>query len=170
MSEGVVNIQEEIDNRTIALAVSASKMTGRLLQSMIREYRNHRKNTVNKNRTNTTQKVYNGKQSIKKLVESGAQISNIEITDKNIKSFEHSAKKYGVDFALKKDSSKDPPTYIVFFKAKDLDMINLAFNDYSERKLRDKPSIRKALSKMKELAKNINPKDRARRKEQERDR
>ena len=71
----MVNIQEEIDNRTIALAVSASKMTGRLLQSMIREYRNHRKNIVNKNRTNTTQKVYNGKQSIKKLVESGAQIS-----------------------------------------------------------------------------------------------
>ena len=97
-------------------------------------------------------------------------MSNIEITDQNIKSFEKVAKKYGIDYALKKDSSQDPPKYIVFFKGKDLEVINMAFNEYSKKQLRQKTSLRKALSQMKELAKSINTKDRARRKEQEHDR
>lgn len=32
----------------------------------------------------------------------GAGVSNIEITDQNIKAFSATAKKYGIDFALKK--------------------------------------------------------------------
>ena len=40
--------------------------------------------------------------------------SNIEITNDNIKAFESTAKKYGIDFALKKDSSEQPPRYLVF--------------------------------------------------------
>ena len=160
------DIQEEIDNRTVALAVSASKMTGRVLQSAIREYLNHRK--ISKN--NKQMRGYEGKQTIKQLVKSGAALSSIEITDQNIKSFEQTAKKYGIDYALKKDNSQQPPKYIVFFKGKDIDIINKAFEDYSKQQLRQKPSIRKALSKMKELAKTVNPIDRARRKEQEHDR
>lgn len=156
-------MQDEVRDKSVALAIkvgkSGGKLTADLLKWAMRRYLDRSRNPI-----------HHGKQSVKQLVRQGAGVQNIEITDQNIKSFERVARKYGVDFALKKDSSKDPPTYIVFFKAKDLDMINLAFNDYSERKLRDKPSIRKALSKMKELAKTINPKDRARRKEQERDR
>lgn len=154
-------IQEEIDNKTIALVISTSKMTGRVLQAAIREYLKQRQKHQNKS--------YQGKQSIKQLVESGAALSNIEITNKNIKSFEPVAKKYGLDFALKKDKSTKPPKYLVFFKGKDVDVINMAFQEYSQKLLREKPSIRKMLSQMRELAKTINPKDRARRKEQERD-
>ena len=50
-------------------------------------------------------KTYRGKQSIKHLVEQNAAISNIEVTDGNIKSFERTANKYGIDYALKKDLS-----------------------------------------------------------------
>ena len=140
-------------------------MTGRVLQSAIREYLRHRQNSKN----NKQMRGYEGKQSIKNLVKSGAALSNIEITDQNIKSFEHTAKKYGIDYALKKDNSQKPPKYLVFFKGKDIDVINMAFDEYSKKQIRQKPSIRRTLAKMKELAKNINPKDRARRKEQERD-
>lgn len=154
-------IQEEINNKTIALVVSTSKMTGRVLQAAIREYLKQQQKHQNKS--------YQGKQSIKQLVESGAALSNIEITDKNIKSFEPVAKKYGLDYALKKDKSQEPPKYLVFFKGKDVDVINMAFQEYSQKQLREKPPIRKMLSQMKEIAKTINPKDRARRKEQERD-
>ncbi len=156
-----MSIQEEIDNKTVALVISTTKMTGRVLQAAIREYLRQRQKHQNKS--------YQGKQTIKQLVESGAALSNIEITNKNIKSFEPVAKKYGLDYALKKDKSQKPPKYIVFFKGKDIDVINMAFEEYSQKQLREKPSIRKALSKMKELAKTINPKDRARRHEQERD-
>lgn len=140
-------------------------MTGRVLQSAIREYLRQRQSSKN----NKQMRGYEGKQSIKNLVKSGAALSNIEITDQNIKSFEHTAKKYGIDYALKKDNSQKPPKYLVFFKGKDVDVINMAFDEYSKKQIRQKPSIRKTLAKMKELAKNINPKDRARRKEQERD-
>ena len=149
-----MSIQEEINKKTVALVISASKMTGRVLQAAIREYL--RQQQKNKN------KGYQGKQS-------GAALSNIEITNKNIKSFEPVAKKYGLDYALKKDNSTKPPKYLVFFKGKDIDVINMAFQEYSQKLLREKPSIRKMLSQMRELAKTINPKDRARRKEQERD-
>ena len=33
------------------------------------------------------------------------------------RSFERTASKYGLDFALKKDVSVEPPSYLVFFKA-----------------------------------------------------
>ena len=56
-----------------------------------------------------------------------------------------------------------------FFKGKDIDVINMAFQEYSQKLLREKPSIRKMLSQMRELAKTINPKDLSRLKEQERD-
>ena len=133
-----MSIQEEINKKTVALVISASKMTGRVLQAAIREYL--RQQQKNKN------KGYQGKQTIKQLVESGAALSNIEITNKNIKSFEPVAKKYGLDYALKKDNSTKPPKYLVFFKGKDIDVINMAFQEYSQKLLREKPSIRKMLS------------------------
>lgn len=76
-------IQEEIDNKTIALDVSTTKMTGRLLQTAIREYQRQRQNAKN----NKQIKGYQGKQTIKQLVKSGAALFNIEITDQNIKAF-----------------------------------------------------------------------------------
>ena len=57
-------------------------------------------------------KTYRGKQSIKHLMSQNAAISNIEVTDGNIKSFERTASKYGLDFALKKDVSVEPPSYV----------------------------------------------------------
>ena len=97
-------IQEEIDNKTIALAVTTAKMTSRALQAAIREYQRQRQNHKN----NKQVKGYQGKQTIKQLVKSGAALSNIEITDENIKSFEQTAKKYGIDYALKRIIRSSP--------------------------------------------------------------
>ena len=47
------------------------------------------------------------------LLQQNAAISNIEVTDGNIKSFERTANKYGIDYALKKDTSEQPPRYLV---------------------------------------------------------
>ena len=158
-------IQEEIEKKIIALSVQAGKMTGRVLQAAIREYLKQQQN----HKSNKQVKIYQGKQTIKQLVESGAALSNIEITDKNIKSFEPVAKKYGLDYALKKDKSKSPPVYYVFFKGKDTDVITMAFDEYSKKQIKrqNKPSIRKALAQLIEKAKSAPSKDRARRHEQE---
>lgn len=52
---------------------------------------------------------------VKSLVRQGQGVTNIEITDANIGSFEPKARKYGVDFALKKDCTETPPKWLVFF-------------------------------------------------------
>ncbi len=73
---------------------------------------------------------------------------NIEITPKNIKSFERYARKYGINYALKKDKTKDPPVYLVFFKGRDQDALNAAFREFSQAKIRkaNRPSIHKRLA------------------------
>ena len=71
-----------------------------------------------------------------------------KITDKNIKSFERYARKYGINYALKKDKSKEPPVYLVFFKGRDQDALNAAFREFSQKQIQkaNKPSIHKRLA------------------------
>lgn len=97
-----------------------------------------------------------GKQSIKDLAKQNQGMTNIEITDKNIKTFEKYARKYGVDFALKKDKTSDPPKYMVFFKAKDTDAITAAFREYTAdlMKKKEKPSVIQRLKEMKQKVKD----------------
>ena len=92
-------------------------------------------------------KDYHGKQSLKKLAQQNVQLSNIEITDNNIKAFEKVAKKYGIDFSLKRDKSVVPPRYFVFFKARDVDVMTAAFREFTGKTLNKtkKPSVRKKL-------------------------
>ena len=155
-------MQEEINQRTVAISISASKMTARVLQSVLRKFLTEYQNRKN----NKQMKSYRGKQTLKQLIKSDATLSNIEITDENIKSFEKSAKKYGIDYALKKDKSQNPPKFVVFFKGKDLDVITNAFEDYTKKVIKKKPSIRKLLVKLKEKAKSMN-KDKERNKDQD---
>ena len=81
--------------------------------------------------------------------------SHIEITDQNIRAFSSTAKKYGLDFALKKDTSEELPRYLVFFKGRDADVITAAFREFSAKNLsREKaPSIRRKLEKAQEQSK-----------------
>lgn len=137
-------MQEDLERRSVALSANASKMTGRLLLKLIKMYLAHSK------------ELPHGKQSVKSLAKHGQGMTNIEITDKNIKCFEKYAKKYGVDFALKKDITQTPPKYLVFFKAKDNDAIMSAFKDFTADRMKkqEKPSVLENLKKQKELVKN----------------
>lgn len=88
-----------------------------------------------------------GKQSLKQLKKHNAGLEDVEITDANIKSFEPFARKYHIDYALKKDSTVEPPKWLVFFKGKDKDTMTQAFNEYVNTTLKreKKPSILEAL-------------------------
>ncbi len=103
------------------------------------------------------EKQPHGKQTLKQLAKQNAGLSNIEITEGNIKAFEQTAKKYGIDFALKKDSTETPPRYLVFFKGRDADALTADFKEFSAKKLtqEQKPSIRKALATFREAAKQL---------------
>ncbi len=139
-------MQEEVNHKTIAFTVSTTKMTARTLLKLARMYLQHRKNKQ------AHPNIIQGKQSIKDLAKQNQGMTNIEITEKNIKSFEKYARKYGVDFALKKDKTVEPPKYMVFFKARDTDAITAAFKEYTAdmMKKKEKPSVIENLKKMKQ--------------------
>ena len=136
-------MQEEVTRKTIALAIKAAKLDGKMLQAALRKllqlYRKARDTP------------HHGKQTLKQLMRHGTGVSNIEITDANIKAFESTAKKYGIDFALKKDNTEAPPRYLVFFKSRDADALTAAFQEFSAKKLdkERKPSVRRDLAEKK---------------------
>ena len=139
-------MQDEINEKTIALYIKTGKLTAQTLQKAMKTLLAQMK----KQKDKTTQ----GKQTLKQLMKQNAGVSNIEITEGNIKAFESTAKKYGIDFALKKDTTESPPRYLVFFKGRDADVLTAAFKEFSAKKLTQekKPSIRKLLSSLKEKA------------------
>ena len=150
-------MQDEINSKVVAISIRAgaqgARMTTRLLQEALRKFLEAQEKAPVPAKSET----YHGKQTVGKLMEQNTQLTNIEVTDQNIKSFERVAKKYNIDFALKKDKSAEPPRYLVFFKARDVDVMNAAFKEYSAKELSKskKPSIRKLLSKSQEKAKHM---------------
>lgn len=145
-------MQEEVENRSVTLAINTAKLTGRTLKNAILKFLEAQKN---KSR-DSPDPIPHGKQTVKQLAEQNQGMSNIEVTDKNIKSFERVAKKYGVDFAIKKDKSVTPPKYLVFFKARDADALTAAFTEFTAKTVRkaEKPSVLAQLKKFTELVKN----------------
>ena len=102
-------MQEEVENRTLTLVVSGTKFTGRLLKAAISKYLAHRKEKkLQKQRSRDAPVKPQGKQTVKQLIGQNQGVSNIEITDPSIKEFEKIARKYGVDYAVKKDRSSSP--------------------------------------------------------------
>ena len=71
------------------------------------------------------------------------------MTDGNIKSFEWVARKYNVDFAVKKDKTTNPPKYVVFFKGRDADAVAQAFKEfvYGNEKRKGRTSVREKLKR-----------------------
>lgn len=145
-------MQEEVESRTVTLAISTTKMTANVLKSAISKYLAYRKEKAREGPVKPC-----GKQSVKQLVGQNQGVSNIEITDKNIKDFERIARKYGIDFALKKDKTGDIPKYLVFFKARDADALTAAFKEYTAKtdRKKEKPSVLKKLRRFKEQAADI---------------
>ena len=160
-------MQEEVENRTINLAISTTKLTGRSIVSGIRRYLQHREKV--KARKGSRDSAVHGKQSVKKLLAQNQGATNAEIDKEGIKDFERLAKKYGVDFAIRKDKSVDPPRYLVFVRSKDADALDAICKEHQARTLTKdkKPSVLAQLKKFKELVAAI-PKQ-IREKKQERD-
>ena len=149
-------MQEEVESRTVTLAISTTRMTANVLKSAISKYLAYRKEKkVEKARAGPVKPC--GKQTVKQLVGQNEGVANIEITDRNIRDFDRVARKYGVDYALKKDKSGEIPKYLVFFKTRDGDALTAAFKEYTaktERK-KERPSVLQTLRRLKEQAATI---------------
>ena len=140
-------MQEEVTGKTVALIVDGAKMSEQLFEKAVKKF-------LEEVQKSKQPKIYRGRQTLKQLAGQNAGLSNIEISDKNIKAFTHVAKKYHVDFALKKDTSAEQPRYLVFFKSRDADAITAAFQEFASRRMgrEERPSIRERLNQAREQA------------------
>ena len=145
-------MQDEVNEKVVALSIKGAKLTAEMLQKAMKEVLSQVKKELDE------QAIPHGKQTLRQLMKQNAGVSNIEITDGNIKAFESTAKKYGIDYALKKDATETPPRYLVFFKGRDADVLTAAFKEFSARKLtqEQRPSIRKVLAAFRDKAKQLN--------------
>ena len=113
-----------------------------------------------------------GRQTIQQLIGQNQGVTNIDISQTDLKGFEKYARKYGVDYAITKDKSVFPPKYLVFFKARDADAMTAAFNAYSAEVLAKskRPSTLSKLRKLIDAVKSIPTKVTSRDKQREQSR
>jgi len=146
-----------LHEKNIALIIKGGKLTAKTLAKAMKAFLSHGSKQPSKNITAQKSMAGKGKQSVAQLTRQGAGVSNIEISDKNIKAFETVARKYGVDFAVKKDVSETSPKWLVFFKGRDADAITAAFKEFSAKQLTktaQKPSVLASLRNLMEKVKN----------------
>ena len=82
-------MQEEVENRTVNLAISTTKLTGRTIIAGIRKYLQHREKVKMKKARDP---AVHGKQSVKQLLGQNQGATNVEIDKESIRDFEKLAK------------------------------------------------------------------------------
>ena len=149
-------MQEEVESKMVTLSVNTTKLTARTLKQALEKFLAHQKNKSAQNKEKRDV-IPHGKQTVKQLAAQNQGLTNIEITDKNIKDFDRVARKYGVDYAVKKDKAVNPPKYLVFFKARDADALTAAFKEYTAKtvKKKNKEPIAQKLKSIAETIKSL---------------
>lgn len=162
--------QEEVEKKSCDLAIQVSKLSVKEIAKGVDKYLKYLKQRkINKTQTD---KFIKGKQTVKQLIGQGQGVASMPIGDTYLKDFERVARKYGVDFAVVKDTAEEKPRYTVFFKAKDADAITQVLKEYSEKQMKRKTekrmSIREKLAMFKEQIAQMPKKEKEKKKERSR--
>ena len=130
-------MQEEIEQKSFNIMISTTKLSARTvlraIKAALRLYQS---------------KASQGKQSVRTLLRQNRGVSSVEISKTGIRGLERYAKKYGIDYAIRKDTSEVPPRYLVFFKAPDAE-----YSALLTKKKALYPEYRKTRDEMQEIVK-----------------
>ena len=150
-------MQEEVESRVVTLIVSCGRLSEQELRKALAKLLAQQQ----------SKEPRHGKMTVKQLAAQDRGMQSIEVTDKNIGSFNRIARKYGIDFAPFKVKGEN--RYMVFFKAPDADAMTAAFKEYTAKQVRkaERPSVLEKLQHIKALIQSAVV-DRTKRKELER--
>jgi len=155
-------MQEDVERRTVALSVNASKLTGRILAKAITALL--RKIQKEHHKAQTPQ----GKQSVKKLMNHGVTTNSLPL-DGETRLFDQVARKYNVDYAFYKTG---PNKHLLFFKSGQADAITACFSEYTKlmmnRAKSKRPSIVQTIKDFADKARS-KPREHERKREAARD-
>ena len=139
-------MQEEVNQKTVALSIRTTKLTGKVLAAALgkvaRALQKHHRKAL----------IPQGRQSVKKLMNHYGGKSAMPYVGAP-KDFDRIAKEFHVDYAFHKVSHGH---YLLFFKANQADAITATFQKYSAKVLnkeQDKASILGQLRKFTEQIK-----------------
>lgn len=138
-------MQEEVTQKTIAVTLKATRLTGRVLAAAFQKVLER----VNKERRAALHPE--GKQTVKQLVGQGPS-STIPLKG-SARLFDRAARKHGVDYAVRKVGPKD---YVLFFKSGQADAITDTLAEFTQRTMarqKDRPSILRGLRQFGALTK-----------------
>lgn len=126
--------------KTIDLSVKSKDFTADVLKSAMNDFLSGK-----------SQKK--GRVSMKKLTEHSGRLENVEI--KSIEDFLSVAKKYDIDYAIKKEPNSD--TYHVFFQAGKMEDFKRAFGEFASSKQNEltKPRAEITRQQIKDMAKQF---------------
>lgn len=110
---------DEQNKKIIDIAIQSSIMTSQVLKQILHNWLNKKSVKKGKIRFDQLSEQSNGK------------LESIEITQNNIKDFKETARKYNIDYSLKRDRSSDPPLYHVFFATDNTENFKRAFTEYA---------------------------------------
>lgn len=119
-------MSREETSKTIDFVVQAVRVTSNLLKKVLKDYLDN--------------KTQHKKLKYGELAKKG-KLESIEVTENNIGDFLKTARKYDIDYALKRDSSTIPPTYHIFFTASNTETFKRAFSEYAvkaQKKINEK--------------------------------
>ena len=87
-------MHEEVNQKVVSLGIRTGKLTANVLAKAMKMFLDAQKQK--------SHQFKHGKQSLKQLMEQNAGATNIEVDESNIKSFDRVARKYHIDYAVKK--------------------------------------------------------------------
>ena len=140
-------MQEEVESKVAVLIVNTGKLTEQELRKALAVMLCELKDKMN------DAKHPHGKMTVKQLAAQNQGMQSIEVSDKNIGSFNRIARKYGIDFAPFKVKGENK--YLIFFKAPDKDAMTAAFKEYTAKQIgrTKRPSVLQKLQYFKSLIK-----------------
>ena len=151
-------MQEEVEQRAIALSVKTGKLTAKALAKVLAVAL---RQIQEKHHAGLAPQ---GKQSVKKLMNHGVSTNTLPL-DSETRLFDRVARKYNVDYAFHKTG---PRKYLLFFKAGQADAITAAFSEYTRlvmgRGKSKRSSILQQLKQFGEKARS-RPREQARKRE-----
>ena len=136
-------MQEDVEHRTVTLAVNATKFTGRVLKEAITR---HLQNTNTRKREHTSTK--SGRVTMRQLQKQYGDLRSVTVDDNNTRQFERIARKYHVQYKVFRC---EKGKYQIFFKAPNDEAMQSAFKEYVTKKLEkaERPSV---LQQLKDLS------------------
>lgn len=133
-------MQEEINQRTVALSIKATKLTGKVLAKVFQKWLVHYK------KVKAARRTPHGRQTVKQLGLHYGDTKSLPYVGAP-RNFDRIAKEFDIHYAFHKT---EPGRYLLFFKSRQEDEITAAFAKYTKKTLhrtKGQPSILRQLRK-----------------------